>query len=217
MWKSMSPNQVWMQDDFLSEDELAHVLKEWEAFTSFHTIEQKEDEFLLAPTYYHSKQPKRPPRSKKRIQKFVIDKLNVLYEEVFGKKADTDNLTYAQFYFKESEPKVSRFDLHIEPGPGDENSFGECVFLLYLSDEVDSPIVAPSEKDAQHLTNDVYNESISKANVQYVEHTVSVLPKINRCVVVRTGTPHYVPVGTGVRRCISGWSFIPRKLKNINL
>jgi hypothetical protein len=214
MWQTIATDQIWMQDDFLSEDELTHVLKEWELFTSFHTIEQKKEEYLLAPTYYHSKQPKRPPRSKKKIQTFVIDRLNTLYPNVFGKTADTDNLTYAQFYFKENEPNVSRYDLHVEPGPGEKNSFGDCVFMLYLSDEVDGPITAPSLADAQTLINDVYDKSVSEMVIRYVDQTVSIVPKKNRCVVMRNGTPHYVPTGSGVRKCITGWSFMPRKLRN---
>ena len=137
MWKELAKDQVWVHDDFLSPSELKLVLKEWEQFKSFHTLEQKEDSYLLAPTYYHSKQPKRPPKLKKEIQKFVIKRLNTLYEVVFDKTAPDENLTYAQFYFKEAEPGVSRFDLHCEPGPNDKHNFGDCVFLLYLTDEQD--------------------------------------------------------------------------------
>lgn len=215
MWNELSENRLWIKDDFLSANELSHILLEWEKFSSFNTIEQKQEEYLLAPTYYHSKQPNRPPRSRKQIQKFVIEKLNILYMEVFGKEADTENLTHAQFYFKENEPNVSRFDLHIEPCPEDDDRFGDCVFMLYLSDEEDGPLICPSEEDAQELITDTYNESISKMNVTYVSETQTIIPKKNRCVVLRNGTPHYVPVGSGTRKCITGWSFTPRKLKRI--
>ena len=214
MWQNVCEDQVWVMDNFLSQQELDHVLKEWKSFTSFRVVEQKQEEYLLAPIYYHSKQPQRPPRTRKQIQKFVIEKLNTLYINVFGKAAETDNLTHAQFYFKESEPNVSRFDLHVEPGPQDKNSFGDCVFMLYLSDEEDSPLVCPSEEDAREFITDTYNKCIAEMNIKYVTETQSILPKQNRCVVVRNGTPHYVPTGKGIRKCITGWSFIPRKLKN---
>jgi hypothetical protein len=216
MWQNVCEDQVWIMDNFLSQEELDHILNEWKLFKDFRVVEQKQEEYLIAPTYYHSKQPKRPPRSRKQIQKFVIEKLNTLYVDVFGKTADTDNLTHAQFYFKENEPNISRFDLHIEPGPEDDDRFGECVFMLYLSDEDDGPLICPSEKDAQEFITDTYKQSVAKMNIKYVEKTQSILPRKNRCVVVRNGTPHYVPVSTGVRKCVTGWSFIPRKLKNVS-
>lgn len=215
MWKTLCEDQIWAMDDFLSQDELDHVLEEWKLFKSFRVVEQQQEEYLIAPIYYHSNQPKRPPRSRKQIQRFVIEKLNTLYIDVLGKAAATENLTYGQFYFKENEPNVSRYDLHIEPDPEDDDRFGDCVFMLYLSDEDDGPLICPSEKDAQELINDTYEKSVANMKVKYVKETQSILPRKNRCVVVRNGTPHYVPVSTGIRKCVTGWSFIPQKLKPI--
>lgn len=216
MWQELAKNQIWVCDNFLEQGDLDLVLGEWDKFTSFRTFEQKMDEYYVAPTYYHSRQPKRPPKNKKELQKIIIGKLNNLYSEKFGMIADDDNLTHAQFYFKENEPGVSRYDLHCEPGPNDANSFGQCVFMLYLTDEVDGELICPSERDAEPLFTKTYLESIKTMTVQYVDHTVSVLPKVNRCVVVRNGTPHYVPICSGRRKCVTGWSFLPKKLQHIS-
>jgi hypothetical protein len=216
MWQELAEGKLWLCDNFLSHTELKIVFDEWEKFQKFRTIEQDPDEYYVAPTYYHSKQPLRPPRNRKEIQGFVIPKLNLLYQQMFGEVAPVTDLTYAQFYFKESEPGVSRFDLHCEPGPQSPDHFGHCVFMLYLSDEVDSPIVCPSLIDAAPMMTSIYDESVKNMNVEYVDNTVSVMPKTNRCIVLKNETPHYVPLGTGRRKCITGWSFLGQKLTHIS-
>jgi hypothetical protein len=47
MWQTLCKDQVWVMDNFLSQEELDHVLKEWKSFTSFRVVEQKQEEYLL--------------------------------------------------------------------------------------------------------------------------------------------------------------------------
>ena len=213
-FKAVEPGKVWVCDDFLSQPELEHILNEWDKFGDWDTVEQEQDKAYVSNIYYSYERPKEQPtyQHKGRIVRNVVDRLNPLYKREFGEAAPKYgyDLVKNQFYFKEHKIGESRFDLHAEPTPADENSFGHCVFMLYLSDEVDGAIICPSEQDAADagMITDSFKDGVNGISIDWCKNTVETMPKVNRCIVMKTGTPHYVPPCSGRRKCITGWSFL---------
>ena len=223
-FKTVEPGKVWVCDDFLSDKEMEHILEEWNKFNDWTTIEQEKNKAYVSDIHYSYEKPKIQPvyKHKSRIVRNVLDRLNPLYKREFGEAAENQwtHMRKNQFYFKEHEPGVSRFDLHAEPTPNDKDTFGHCVFMLYLTDEADGAIICPSEADAERdgLITDSYIAGVEGITIDWCKNTVKTLPKVNRCIVMKTGTPHYVPTCSGRRKCISGWSFMddlpPLKIKH---
>jgi len=175
--------------------------------------------------YYSYERPRELPsyEHKCKIVKNVVDKLNLLYGREFGEFASNyaPDLIQSQFYFKEHRVGKSMFDLHAEPTPADKDSFGHCVFMLYLSDEVDGAIICPSKQDAADagMINNEFKDGVKGITIDWCKNTIETIPKVNRCIVMKTGTPHYVPPCSGRRKCITGWSFLDKlpTLKTLNV
>lgn len=211
-FKTVEPGKVWICDDFLSQSELNHVLKEWEEFKEWEVLEQQPDAYHVSNIHYSFERLDPTTFSPKdKIIESVVNRLNPLYRREFNEAAPKYNLDENQFYFKEHEIGKSRFDLHAEPTPDDIRSFGHCVFLLYLTDETDGAIICPSESDAKEagMIDEGFIDGVKGISIDWVKETIETLPKVNRCIVIKNGTPHHVPVCSGRRKCISGWSFLP--------
>lgn len=213
-WKCLATDQVWVADDFLPEDDVNFILDSWNSSASYQEVSQSGMKYLVTPTNYHYNNVSNKVENYFEIQNKVLTELNLFYEKTFGKAAPTENLSYIQYFLKTAVPNVSFYDLHCEPSISEEQNFGEAVFMLYLSDETDGEIVFPNEEDAQPYITAPYEETCELIDVQYVNKTVSITPKRNRCVVLRTGVPHYVNKCSGLRFCIQGMSFADQDYKN---
>lgn len=213
-WECLAYNQVWMKDNFLTDEMLELVLTSWNESAKYQEVAQGGMKYLVTPTDYHYNNVSNKINNYSTIQREILDTLNPFYLKKFGKTAPDENLSYIQYFLKTAVPNVSFYDLHCEPSTDETEHFGDAVFMLYLSDETDGELVFPTEADAQSKITPAYEETCKLINVKYVNETVSITPKKNRCVVLRTGVPHYVNVCSGMRYCISGMSFADADYKN---
>ena len=53
-------------------------------------------------------------RSNEKYKNAVIDNLNTLYKDAFGKTANKENLSALNYFFKTFNPNTSKYDLHTE-------------------------------------------------------------------------------------------------------
>jgi hypothetical protein len=98
-----------------------------------------------------------------------------------GYDIPTDNLEPMQLFAKKFTPS-SFIDVHKE----DPKVYGDWVWMLYLTDEVDGAL----------CTGDM-----------------TIIPKRNRLVVMRTGFDHWVESCSGDRINISGWPFATKQVR----
>jgi len=213
-WKCLANNQVWIADNFLKADDVDFILDSWNSSAEYQEVAQMGMKYLVTPTNYHYNNVTNRVANYYEIQQKVLAELNLFYKSVIGKNAPTENLSYMQYFLKTAVPNVSFYDLHSEPSVNEKHHFGDAVFMFYLSDEIDGEIVFPNEKDAQPHITPPYEETCKLIKVEYVKETVSVTPKKNSCLVLRTGVPHYVNKCSGIRYCISGMSFADADYKN---
>lgn len=97
------------------------------------------------------------------------------------------------------------YDLHAE----DPKIYGDLVYVMYMSDEVDGRIIFPSEHE--HITSKGFQEMQQMFGVTFAPETVNYTPKANTCVVMKTGIAHMVEPCSGRRDSIAGWpGFIPQ-------
>ena len=111
------------------------------------------------------------------IKKLLFSKLSKL----IGQEIPTDNLEPMQLFAKQFD-KNSFCAPHSE----DPEYYGDWVFMLYLTDEVDGELCTESLK---------------------------ILPKRNRLVLMRTGFEHWVEKCSGARLNISGWPFATKEVR----
>lgn len=213
-WKCLATNQVWVTDNFLKDKDVDFILDSWNSSAEYQEVAQSGMKYLVTPTNYHYNNVTNRVENYYEIQQKVLTELNPFYKSVFGKTAPTKDLSYMQYFLKTAVPNVSFYDLHSEPSINEEHHFGDAVFMLYLSDEIDGEIVFPNEEAAQLHITPAYKETCKLIEVKYVTETISITPKRNRCVVLRTGVPHYVNKCSGMRYCISGMSFADADYKS---
>jgi hypothetical protein len=213
-WKCLARDQVWVNDNLLPDSVVDMILNSWKDSAEYQEVAQAGMKYLVTPTNYHYNGVTNKIAQYDYIQNRVLTEMNEFYPAIFGKAAPVENLSYMQYFMKTAVPNVSFYDLHSEPSIAEDEHFGDAVFMLYLSDEVDGEIVFPSESDAQPHVTPAYEETLKVMSVDYVPTTVSITPKKNRCVVLRTGTPHYVNICSGERYCISGMSFADGSYKD---
>lgn len=206
-WECLAEDQVWVTDNFLTTDQIASIMQSWNETADYQAVEQQGMKYLVTPTNYHYNSVSNKIANYNSIKDSVLTEINKFYPIVFGMPAPTENLSYMQYFMKTATPNVSFYDLHCEPSTDEEEHFGEAVFMLYLSDEIDGEIVFPNVTDEVPHITPAYEETCGLINVKNVENTVSITPKANRCVVIRTGVPHYVNKCSGLRHCIQGMSF----------
>ena len=213
-WKCVANDQVWVNDNFLPTDYINFILNSWNETATYQNVEQQGMKYLVTPTNYHYSSVSNKIQNYNNIQQTVLTEINKFYPSIVGQKAPTKNLSYLQYFMKTAVPNVSFYDLHCEPSILEEEHFGPAVFMLYLGDEDDGEIIFPNETDAQEHITPAYENTCKLINVSYVKQTVSIIPKKNKCVVLRTGTPHYVNKCSGLRYCISGMSFANADYQN---
>ena len=102
--------------------------------------------------------------------------------KIIGKHIPTDNLEPIQLFAKQFD-KNSFCAPHTE----DPKYYGDWVFMLYLTDEIDGALCTPDMR---------------------------VLPKRNRLVVMHTGFEHWVEKCSGTRLNVTGWPFATAEVRD---
>ena len=201
MWNELIDNHLWSWDDFLSIGSFESVLS---AINSSIRVEKDSHEtnHYVGITHYNYHVVKHNFRNNLTLVSEVLGKLNLLYQPLLGKVATADSLNGNALWAKVFNAG-SNFEMHVET----KETFGEVVFLLYLSDEIDGALILPDEATArqQHWTSgfqDIYDTH----PVDFVG-PYKFLPKKNTCLVMRVETAHLVEPCTGLRPTLNGWSF----------
>ena len=178
MWKEEIDGIFWTNYNFLDDEYINSVLK----YSQQHGLVEIEQKDTHYEAYADSL------RYKPEFTVPIISKLNEQYKILFNKQSQTIGLSSLQFVKKRFVPNKSFYKLHKEV----PSIYGECVFMFYLTDEIDGDLVIPD-----------FNYRIT--------------PKKNLCVIMKTGYSHLVENCTGERQVITGWSFAPpsRLTKNL--
>ena len=196
-------NMIWVHDNFLKEDDINYLLNL--NIDNFSHINNIDYEPIMADTAFSYR------ISNMDLYKPICDKLNELHSMNLNKKYHVLNMQYKKF------KKNDFYALHAE----NSQIYGEWSYILYLTNEIDGRLVFPSMEDAKNAYNHVgkewskgFDEMRGQFNMTFSKETISFLPKVNRCIVMKTGIPHYVEVCSGPRLTIAGWPDIasPNKL-----
>jgi len=199
-WQETIPNEIWQCENFLPESMVDQMLTDIES-ASAKTLDGNDAKHLVGNTYYNYN-VLNELRQNDEYKTAVIDSLNSLYKNVFGKTAPTQGLSALNYFFKTFNPLKSKYDLHTES----PELFGDAVFMLYLSDEQDGELVIPTWNECRDLITDGFKEMMEKIDVRFAG-PLKILPKKNMCVVMKVGLAHYVKPCSGKRPCVTGWSF----------
>ena len=199
-WQSLIENEVWVCENFLPNTMVDDILEKM-SNSDEKTLDGADAKHLVGNTYYNYN-VLNDLRHIEEYRTFIIDKLNTLYEPVFGKTAQTEDLSPLNYFYKTFNPKVSKYDLHTES----PELFGDAVFMLYLSDEPDGALRIPSRSQCMDMMTDGFRDMMSKVDVRFAGPK-SIMPTRNKCVVMRVGLAHLVEPCSGARPCITGWNF----------
>jgi len=199
-WQSLIENEVWVCENFLPNTMVDDILEKMRN-SDEKTLDGADAKHLVGNTYYNYN-VLNDLRHIEEYRTFIIDKLNTLYEPVFGKTAQTQDLSPLNYFFKTFNPKVSKYDLHTES----PELFGDAVFMLYLSDEPDGALKIPSRSQCMDMMTEGFRDMMSKVDVRFAGPK-SIMPTRNKCVVMRVGLAHLVEPCSGARPCITGWNF----------
>ena len=199
-WQSLIEDEVWVCENFLPNTMVDDILEKM-SNSDEKTLDGADAKHLVGNTYYNYN-VLNDLRHINEYRTFIIDKLNTLYEPVFGKTAQTEDLSPLNYFFKTFNPKVSKYDLHTES----PELFGDAVFMLYLSDEPDGALKIPSRSQCMDMMTEGFRDMMSKVDVRFAGPK-SITPTRNKCVVMRVGLAHLVEPCSGARPCITGWNF----------
>lgn len=203
-WIEIIPNEIWTCENFLQDSMIERMLQEMET-ASEKTLDGGDAKHLVGNTYYNYNVVN-SMRSNTEYKNAVIDRLNILYQDVFGKTASKENLSALNYFFKTFNPNTSKYDLHTES----PELFGDAVFMLYLSDEQDGALKIPSKIQCDDIMTEGFKEMMEKVDVRFAG-PLSIKPKKNKCVVMRVGLAHLVEPCSGQRPCVTGWSFASKE------
>ena len=199
-WQSLIENEVWVCENFLPNTMVDDILEKM-SDSDEKTLDGADAKHLVGNTYYNYN-VLNDLRHIEEYRTFIIDKLNTLYEPVFGKTAQTEDLSPLNYFFKTFNPKISKYDLHTES----PELFGDAVFMLYLSNEPDGALRIPSRSQCMDMMTEGFRDMMSKVDVRFAGPK-SIMPTRNKCVVMRVGLAHLVEPCSGARPCITGWNF----------
>lgn len=147
-------------------------------------------------------------------RQMIFDQLAPLARDVYGVEMPTGKLHHMQYFYKQNDPSSEvAFDVHAE----DVNIYGPFVFMLYLSNEDDGEIEFPDRENAKADWSQGFQDMMDNFPVRFSPRTISILPRINRCVVATSGIAHRVKRCRGYRPNISGWPFFKEeRLKSLD-
>ena len=129
MWKEEIKDIFWTNYNFLDDEYIDSVLK----YSRQHGLVEIEQKDTHYEAYADSL------RYKPEFTVPLISKLNEQYLILFNKKSQTVGLSSLQFVKKRFVPNKSFYKLHKEI----PTIYGECVFMFYLTDEIDGDLVIP--------------------------------------------------------------------------
>ena len=179
---------IWVHDDFLSDkdfEELSRMIH-----TDFVHVNNKDFKPLMADTEMSYR------ASNMDIYMPIYIRLNILHNMgLTGEKYHILNMQYKEFW------GIDHYALHAE----DKKIYGDWAYVLYLSDEDTGSLVIPSESDALIDRSEGFEEMCNQFTIEFLPKTAEILPKKNRCVVMKTGLAHMVNTCIGVRPSIAGW------------
>ena len=201
MWNEIINDHLWSYEDFLSISSLESVL---DTINSSIVVEKDshDADHYIGVTHYNYSVVKHNFRQDAVLVSEVLNKLNLLYVPLLGKAASPESINGNAFWAKVFNPH-SNFEMHVET----KDAFGEVVFLLYLSNEIDGALVLPDERTARQLHwTQGFQDIYDKHPVDFVG-PYRFLPKSNTCIVMRVETAHLVEPCTGLRPTLNGWSF----------
>tara|TARA_B110000285_G_C14893619_1_gene499744 strand:+ start:96 stop:653 length:558 start_codon:yes stop_codon:yes gene_type:complete len=170
MWKEEIKDVFWTNHNFLDDEYIDNVLK-YSQQHSLVEVEQKDTHYEAYADLL---------RSRPEFTYPLLSKLNEQYQILFNKKTQTTGMSSLQIVKKRFVPNKSFYKPHKEL----PTIYGECVFMFYLTDEIDGDLVIP-------------------------EFNYRITPKKNLCVIMSTGYTHLVEKCSGERQVITGWSFAP--------
>ena len=213
-WQTLIPNEVWWCQPFLEVDTLDRVLAGMSA-SEISVLDGSKRKHAVGDTYYNYNVVKLDVRQDRNLIDEVFGKLNQLLIDLGETPVDTSQeLGYLQFFAKSFNAE-SRYDLHAET----RAMFGKYVFVAYLSDENTGELVLPTEQEADayldaHPANRQgwqQTRDTCAAEGHPVRHVgpLTIRPRLNGCVVMKTGAAHYVNPVTdgGWRPTLSGWVY----------
>jgi len=203
-WQEIIKGEIWTCKNFLDESMVNDMLKDISLAQS-KTLDGADAKHLVGKTYYNYN-VLNELRFNKDYKHAVIERLNTLYQKTFNKKATTENLSALNYFFKTFNPKVSKYDLHTES----PELFGDAVFMLYLSNESDGALIIPTRAECDDIMTEGFKEMMQKVDVRFAGPQ-QILPKKNMCVVMRVGLAHLVEPCSGLRPCVTGWSFASKE------
>jgi hypothetical protein len=201
MWNEIINDHLWSWDNFLSASSLERTL---DAINSSTAVEKDSHEtnHYIGVTHYNYNVVKHNFRNDIALISEVYSKLNLLYQPLLDKQVSVESLNGNAFWAKVFNAR-SNFEMHVET----KDIFGEVVFLLYLSDEVDGALILPDEHTArQNYWTNGFQDIYEKYPVAFVG-PYKFLPKKNTCLVMRVETAHLVEPCSGLRPTLNGWSF----------
>ncbi len=203
-WQEIIQDEIWICKNFLQDSMIDDMLNDMKT-ASEKTLDGGDAKHLVGNTYYNYNVVN-SLRSNEKYKNAVIDNLNTLYKDAFGKTANKENLSALNYFFKTFNPNTSKYDLHTES----PELFGDAVFMLYLSDEKDGVLRIPTREQCNDMMTDGFKEMMSKVDVRF-NGPLSITPKKNMCVVMRVGLAHLVEPCSGQRPCVTGWSFASKE------
>jgi hypothetical protein len=112
------------------------------------------------------------------VKDVIFEKLS----NIIGKPIPAQDLEPMQLFAKQFDENS-----YCAPHSEDPKFYGDWVFMLYLTDEVDGELCTEDLK---------------------------ILPKRNRLVLMRTGFEHWVEKCSGTRLNVSGWPFANKEVRN---
>ena len=189
-WQEIIQDEIWICKNFLQDSMIDDMLNDMKT-ASEKTLDGGDAKHLVGNTYYNYNVVN-SLRSNEKYKNAVIDNLNTLYKDAFGKTANKENLSALNYFFKTFNPNTSKYDLHTES----PELFGDAVFMLYLSDEKDGVLRIPTRE---------------QCNDMRFNGPLSITPEKNMCVVMRVGLAHLVEPCSGQRPCVTGWSFASKE------
>lgn len=219
MWQEIAQDEVWIQDNFFSEAQISDLLEfvNNENKSVLEPSEGIKDSFRKSqvnPTLYKYQVHKSNIRTSP-VKDYIIDKFNLLSEQLVDKPARKENLNSLNLFLK-SFRQGGNYDLHVEP----YNKYGPFYMQIFLTSEHQGALVLPTFTEAQEYLNNHENQkSAWLENCDLVESNgfpvryvgTKILPKRNTAMVMRVGSAHYVEnytVNTQLGRvCVSGWPY----------
>ena len=201
MWQTILENELYLCENFLPDELLTDIMDKVD-FNKFKSINNKNTPPVMFDTNFNYELLVDPSFRNLPLRHYIFNKMNPLVELVWGQRLPEGSLHHMQYFFKKNNPTAPlSFDLHAE----DIKIYGPIVFMLYLSDEIDGQLEAPTVEDAKEDWGKGFQDMVDDYYIRFSPSTISLYPKRNRCVVMSTGLAHRVRKCTGFRPNISGW------------